>query len=158
VLNSNHTQSVESQTEFLEGALKKRQNNKHLFALYHFPAYGIVKGGLEHSVSQSMRKHWTPLFDKYGLDAAFENDHHIYKRSSLIKDGKVDPSGTLYIGDGAWGVETRSFSEKDRWYVAEASPTRHVIEVVIEKDVRTYRAINHEQKVFDEFVDRRDAK
>jgi hypothetical protein len=33
-----------------------------------------------------------------------------------------------------------------------------VIEVVIEKDVRTYRAINHEQKVFDEFLDRRDAK
>ena len=157
VLNSNHTQSVESQVEFLESSLKKRQNNKHLFALYHFPAYGIVKGGLEHSISQSMRKHWTPLFDKYGLDAAFENDHHIYKRSNLIKSGKVDPSGTLYIGDGAWGVETRSFPEKDRWYVAEASPTRHVIEVVIEKDVRTYRAINHEQIVFDEFVDRRDA-
>ena len=157
VLNSNHTQSVESQVEFLEGALQERQNNKHLFALYHFPAYGIVKGGLGHSVSQSMRKHWTPLFDKYGLDAAFENDHHIYKRSNLIKDGKVDPAGTLYIGDGAWGVQTRSFPEKDRWYVAEASPTRHVIEVVIEKDARTYRAINHEQKVFDEFVDRRDA-
>ena len=157
VLNSNHTQSVESQVEFLEGALQERQSNKHLFALYHFPAYGIVKGGLEHSVSQSMRKHWSPLFDKYGLDAAFENDHHIYKRSNLIKDGKVDPSGTLYIGDGAWGVETRSFPEKDRWYVAKASPTRHVIEVVIENDVRTYRAINHEQKVFDEFMDHRDA-
>ena len=70
----------------------------------------------------------------------------------------MDPSGTLYIGDGAWGVETRSFPEKDRWYVAEASPTRHVIEVVIEKDVRTYRAINHEQKVFDEFVDRREMR
>ncbi len=158
VLNSNHTQSVESQTEFLERALKQRSNHKHLFALYHFPAYGIVKGGLEHSVSQSMRKHWTPLFDKYGLDAAFENDHHIYKRSNLIKHGKVDSSGTLYIGDGAWGVETRSFPEKDRWFVAKASPTRHVIEVVIENDVRTYRAINHDQKVFDEFVDRRDAE
>lgn len=157
VLNSNHTQSVESQTEFLESALWQRKNNKHLFALYHFPAYGIVKGGLGHSVSQSIRKHWTPIFDKYGLDAAFENDHHIYKRSNLIKGGKVDPSGTLYIGDGAWGVQTRSFPEKDRWYVANASPTRHVIEVVIEDDVRTYRAINHQQKVFDEFVDHRDA-
>ena len=41
--------------------------------------------------------------------------------------------------------------------MAEASPTRHVIEVVIENDVRTYRAINHQQKVFDEFVDHRDA-
>jgi len=29
--------------------------------------------------------------------------------------------------------------------------------VVIENHLRTYRAINHEQKVFDQFVDRRDA-
>jgi hypothetical protein len=42
--------------------------------------------------------------------------------------------------------------------VKEASPTMHVIEVVIENNVRTYRAINHDQKVFDEFVDRRDAQ
>jgi len=29
--------------------------------------------------------------------------------------------------------------------------------VVIENDVRTYRAINHDQKVLDEFVDRRES-
>jgi glucan-binding YG repeat protein len=97
------------------------------------------------------------LFDQYGLDAAFENDHHIYKRSKLIKEGKVDDSGTLYIGDGAWGVKTRSFNASGLWYVEEASPTMHVIEVVIENDVRTYRAINHDHQVLDEFVDQRDA-
>ena len=158
VLNTNHTRPVEDQVEFIEQALSLRKTRKHLFALYHFPAYGIVKGGLGNPISQSMRKHWTPLFDKYGLDAAFENDHHIYKRSKLIKGGKVDESGTLYIGDGAWGVKTRSFDASDLWYVKEASPTMHVIEVVIENNVRTYRAINHDQKVFDEFVDRRDAQ
>jgi hypothetical protein len=42
--------------------------------------------------------------------------------------------------------------------VDEASPTMHVIEVVIENDVRTYRAINHEQKVFDQFVDTSEAE
>jgi hypothetical protein len=158
VLNTNHTRPVEDQVEFIEQALSLRKTRKHLFALYHFPAYGIVKGGLGNPISKSMRKHWTPLFDKYGLDAAFENDHHIYKRSKLIKGGKVDESGTLYIGDGAWGVKTRSFDASDLWYVKEASPTMHVIEVVIENNVRTYRAINHDQKVFDEFVDRRDAQ
>ena len=158
VLNTNHTRPVEDQVEFIEQALSLRKTRKHLFALYHFPAYGIVKGGLGNPISKSMRKHWTPLFDKYGLDAAFENDHHIYKRSKLIKGGKVDESGTLYIGDGAWGVKTRSFDASDLWYVKEASPTLHVIEVVIENNVRTYRAINHDQKVFDEFVDRRDAQ
>ena len=89
VLNSNHTRPVEDQVEYIEQVLSLRKTRKHLFALYHFPAYGIVKGGLGNPISQSMRKHWTPLFDKYGLDAAFENDHHVYKRSKLIKGGKV---------------------------------------------------------------------
>ena len=128
VLNSNHTRPVEDQVEYIEQALSLRKTRKHLFALYHFPAYGIVKGGLGNPISQSMRKHWTPLFDKYGLDAAFENDHHVYKRSKLIKGGKVDDSGTLYIGDGAWGVKTRGIGSEDLWYVEQASPTRHVIE------------------------------
>ena len=157
VLNSNHTRPVEDQVEFIEQALSLRKTRKHLFALYHFPAYGIVKGGLGNPISQSMRKHWTPLFDQIWLGCRFENDHHVYKRSKLIKGGKVDDSGTLYIGDGAWGVRTRSFDASDLWYVKEASPTMHVIEVVIENDVRTYRAINHDQKVLDEFVDQRES-
>lgn len=70
----------------------------------------------------------------------------------------MDDSGTLYIGDGAWGVKTRGIGSEDLWYVEQASPTRHVIEVLIENNVRSYRAINHDQKVFDEFVDNRDAQ
>ena len=158
VLNSNHTRPVDDQVEFIEQALSLRKTRKHLFALYHFPAYGIVKGGLGNDLSKSIRQHWTPLFDQYGLDAAFENDHHVYKRSKLIKGGNVHDSGTLYIGDGAWGVKTRGIGSEDLWYVEQASPTRHVIEVVIENNVRSYRAINHDQKVFDEFVDNRDAQ
>jgi len=60
--------------------------------------------------------------------------------------------------DGDWGVMTRPRDVSVCWYVEEASPTMHVIEVVIENDVRTYRAINHDQKVFDQFVDRREAE
>ena len=43
------------------------------------------------------------------------------------------------------------------WLVKDKDPTRHVIEVEIKDNVRTYRAINHDKKVFDEFVDKRDA-
>ena len=157
ILDSSHTYSIESQVEFLKSSLTSRKDRTHLFALYHFPAYGIMKGGLNSPISKSMRKHWVPLFDEFGLDAAFENDHHVYKRSKLLKGDKTDPAGTLYIGDGAWGVNTRKPGAKEYWYVEKFEPTRHVIEVEIKDNVRTYRAINHDKKVFDEFVDKRDA-
>jgi hypothetical protein len=54
-------------------------------------------------------------------------------------------------------VGTRKPGAKEYWYVEEFEPTRHVIEVEIKDNVRTYRAINHDKKVFDEFVDKRDA-
>ena len=157
VLDSSHTYSIESQVEFLESSLSSRKDRTHLFALYHFPAYGIMKGGLSSPISKSMRKYWVPLFDQYGLDAAFENDHHVYKRSKLLKGDKIHQDGTLYIGDGAWGVGTRKPGAKEYWYVEKFEPTRHVIEVEIKDNVRTYRAINHDKKVFDEFIDKRDA-
>lgn len=157
VLDSNHTASVAEQTEWLESELAQRRDYRHLFALYHFPAYGVMKKGLNAQHSKDIREQWTPLFDQYGLDAAFENDHHIYHRSALIKDGKRDDTGTLYIGGGAWGVHTRKIPAGDFWYIDESSPTNHVVEVLIENDRRTYRAIDHNQQVFDEYVDARDA-
>jgi len=157
VLDTSHTHSIESQVEFLQSSLFSRKARTHLFALYHFPAYGIMKGGLNSPISKSIRKHWVPVFDQYGLDAAFENDHHVYKRSKLLKGDKAHQDGTLYIGDGAWGVGTRKPGAKEYWYVEKFEPTRHVIEVEIKDNVRTYRAINHDKKVFDQFVDKRDA-
>lgn len=157
VLDSSHTHPVESQVEFIRSSLSSRRNRIHLFALYHAPAYGVIKGGLDNLVSINIRKHWIPLFDEYGLDCAFENDHHLYKRSKLLRANKVDHNGTLYIGDGAWGVETSKPEKSEYWYVEKLESIQHVIEVEINKDIRTYRAINHEQNVFDEFVDNRDA-
>ena len=147
ILDSSHTYTIESQVEFLKSSLSSRKDRTHLFALYHFPAYGIMKGGLNSPISKSMRKHWVPLFDEFSLDAAFENDHHVYKRSKLMKGDKTDPAGTLYIGDGAWGVNTRKPGAKEYWYVEKFEPTRHVIEVEIKDNVSIYRAINHDKKV-----------
>ncbi|WOO43359.1 metallophosphoesterase [Rubellicoccus peritrichatus] len=159
VLDTNHTQRVIDQEEWLEQTLKERANHKHLFAVYHFPAYGIKKKGLKNENSKQIREHWTPLFDQYNLDAAFENDSHIYKRSVLIRDDKKDPEGTLYIGDGAWGVTVRDLSEAEvnQWHVSKAESRHHFIDVLIDEDVRTYTAYDPKGIAFDQFVDDRDA-
>jgi len=157
VLDSSHTHPVESQVDFIRSSLSSRRDRLHLFALYHAPACGVIKGGLDNLVSMNIRNHWIPLFDEYDLDCAFENDHHLYKRSKLLRADKVDPEGTLYIGDGAWGVDTRKPEKDEYWYVEKIVSTQHVIEVEIKNNVRTFRAIDHAQKVFDEFVDNRDA-
>jgi hypothetical protein len=72
-----------------------------------------MKGGLNSPISKSMRKHWVPLFDQYGLDAAFENDHHVYKRSKLLKGDKTDPSRhTLHWRRSLGGKHSEARSQR----------------------------------------------
>jgi hypothetical protein len=76
------------------------------FIQYHGPIYSAcshsdpyTKAGMEYG-----KKYWTPLFDKYNVTIAFENHTHAFKRSKLIKNGKPDSAGTLYLGEGSWGI------------------------------------------------------
>lgn len=48
-----------------------------------------------------------PVFEKYGFKFAFENHVHLLKESYPLTTKGIDhDKGTLFLGDGAWGVDT----------------------------------------------------
>jgi hypothetical protein len=67
------------------------------------------------------------------VTAVFENDHHNYKRTHPIRGHKRDDTGIVYLGDGAWGVTTRTVP-KDAWYLAKAEPRRHLFHITLPPD------------------------
>ena len=161
ILDSNHTQKIKDQGIWLEETLKKHNKLPYLFPVYHFPAYGIMKGGLNNKNSKDAREHWVPLFEKYNVRLAFENDHHIYKRSKPIRKEKVDPSGVTYVGDGAYGVNTRMLPKnwQNLWYIETAKRIRHLILVTASKPGIQIEAIDENGKTIDKsFVKRLSAK
>ncbi|NIP84525.1 MAG: metallophosphoesterase, partial [Planctomycetales bacterium] len=134
LLDSDHALPVAgAQTEWLAAALAAHDSRPHRFACYHKPAYGTAKPS-----SEAVRQHWVPLFEKYKLTAAFENDHHTYKRTHPLRQNKIDhQQGVLYLGDGAWGVGTREVKNPDAWYLAHAESRRHLILVTLDGDRQT---------------------
>ncbi|MCA9218668.1 MAG: metallophosphoesterase family protein, partial [Planctomycetales bacterium] len=70
-LDSYHTQTPQSQAPWLEETLQSRVACPNLFVCYHRPAFGtLVKDDVE-----DIRKYWSGLFEHYGVDVVFENDH-----------------------------------------------------------------------------------
>ena len=142
VLDSDHTEPVDGeQTRWLAAALSERDERRWLIACYHFPAWGTTKapeGGLpsDHRVARRIRTHWVPLLEKHRVSIVFEHDHHNYKRTHRIReDRRDDVHGILYMGDGSWGVSTRSVpAPGEAWYLAHAEPTRHLILGVLHPD------------------------
>jgi hypothetical protein len=51
-----------------------------------------------------VREYWAPLFERYGVQIAFENHDHVYKRTVPLRSGAPHADGVVYIGDGSWGM------------------------------------------------------
>lgn len=131
LLDSGHAGTIASQTEWLASVLEKRRGVKGLFACYHRPAWGC--GAKEDSVD--IQKAWCPLFEKFQVDAVFENDHHTFCRSFPLTGGKVDEArGIPYLGSGAWSVEVRKIDPaqmKKRPWIAKALAVNHLYVVEV---------------------------
>lgn len=150
LLDSGHLVPHEgAQTEWLQQELERYKDVPVKFACYHVPLYPAHRDFMGTS-SVKGRELWGPLFDRYRLMAAFENHDHVFKRSHLLRDNKVDPEGVLYLGDGCFGVSARTVDEELRWFLARAESTPHFWLVEVSPEKVQYTAIDREGKVFDQ--------
>jgi hypothetical protein len=150
LLDSGHTNFVRDQNDWLSQTLESRSSYPHLFAAYHVPAYPSYRNPLGR-IPTKLRKNWIPLFEKFGLDAAFEHHDHTYKRTHPIRNGKVHPEGVIYLGDGAWGRLRSPKKARHRWYLAHTAKEFHFILVEIQGHRRTFSAINEEGELIDKY-------
>ncbi len=136
LLDSGHTHPIEGeQTKWLAQTLENRSAIPNKFALYHVTAFPSARKFID-VYPIKIRKHWVPIFEHFGLTAAFENHDHAYKRTPPIRNNKaVDADGVVYIGDGGWGAKPRKpHSDKKTWYLAKTARARNFVLVTINPD------------------------
>jgi len=158
LLDTDHTTPVAgAQAEWLERTLAARAGMRFLFPVYHYPAYGTTKAPkdgtpLDAPLAKAIREHWVPLFERHGISAAFEHDHHNFKRTHRILAGRRDDErGLLYLGDGAFGVTPRTVpAEGAAWWLAKAEGRNHLWCADLRADgTATLRAIDDKGEAFD---------
>ena len=124
LLDTGHFDPIEGeQTDWLDQALTQRRTVPYRIPVYHvaaYPSYYSYSG----SAPKKIRANWCPLFDKHLVQIAFENHNHAFKRTYPIRDGKIDASGVVYLGDGCWGASPRR--THDQWYLAKRARLNNV--------------------------------
>jgi acid phosphatase type 7 len=151
VLDSGHIAPHDGeQAAWLDRTLAELADVPFRAAIYHVPLYPSHRA-FDGQGSVAGRKHWGPLFDRHRLTVAFENHDHMHKRTPLLKANAVSRDGTLYIGDGCWGVRPRTLDEAGRWYLETASAVAHFWVVDVEPSGLVYRAVDARGRVFDTY-------
>ncbi|EMI41313.1 purple acid phosphatase family protein [Rhodopirellula sp. SWK7] len=147
-LNS-ETSTAGDQAKWLKSELKEsRASHRWLLAQYHRPVYPAVKTpgpGL---------KSWVPLFEKYNVDLVCEADGHNIKRTVPIRDGVLDETGVVYIGEGGLGVPQRT-PKPDRWFLNSpgmADKGHHVFVLKFTNETLEGTCLLEDGKIRDQFT------
>lgn len=148
LLDTGHFHPIEgSQTQWLQEALASRTKFPFLFAIYHegaYPSFYFPQG----PTVQAIRAHWCPLFDNAHLQAAFEHHSHTFKKSYPLKQNQVQSGGTLYFGDGCWGVPPRI--PKKQWFLEKEGRKNHVYLIELSPNSASIKAIGLGGALLDE--------
>jgi hypothetical protein len=113
------------------------------------PAYPSVRA-LADAQPTRIRTQWVPLFENAGVQLAFENHDHAYKRTKPMLGGVTNSDGIVFAGDGAWGVDLRT-PDASRTYLQGAQARHHAFLVTISNTGRTIEAVDKAGVVFDSF-------
>lgn len=136
------------QAAWLDAQLTTHASVPYRMAAYHVPLYPSYRP-YDGAGSAKGREVWLPLFDQHHLTTAFEHHDHTFKRTQLLRANKLDAQGTLYLGDGCFGVSPRPVNKEPRWYEAKAASLQHFWCVDLSPKHAEYRAFNIEGKIFD---------
>jgi hypothetical protein len=146
-LDSDHTVAHADQADWLREQLQSPAG-KHRIASYHvplFPSHREFTSG----DSDSGRRVWMPLFDKFHLCLGLEHHDHTFKRTKALLGGEPDPAGTVYLGDGCMGQDPREV-DTSRYYIEKAAQSRNFWVIDVDAEKVSCRAIGEDGKVFDE--------
>lgn len=146
-LDSGHVTPHVDQVDWLRDTLAGYEGLPNVIATYHVPLYPSHRD-FQDPRSVNGRTYWGPLFDQYGVDLALENHDHSFKRSRPLRAGEVDPEGTLYLGDGCFGVPPRSVEMRP--YLERAESRAHFWLIEADAGGMRCRAIDEHGTVFDE--------
>jgi len=140
------------QTQWIQNQLFAAQQNKTLFtfAIYHAALYPSVPDW-DPEIQEALRQAWEPTFSQYFLTAAFENHYHVYKRTYPILNGRVHPNGTVYLGDGSWGIVGSDIpAVADSWWMEKLEKVPFVYFVKVDPlSGLTVQAVGTDGVVFD---------
>ena len=131
-LDSGFVASYQDQVKWMKSILPQYTDYVK-FGSYHMPIYPACSNPIDMPAShiQVAYDNFVPIFENFGFKALFENHVHMFKKTFPLRQGQVDSTGVVYLGDGNWGPNENTClqagSQNNSNGVQEAvSNTRHV--------------------------------
>ena len=99
VVSLNSNERHEDQVPWLEKVLADNPN-RWTVVTFHHPVYSTAATRQKEEEGKVVRRHWRPLFDKYGVDLVLQGHDHSYGRSGLMREDNVLDGTQVHTAKG----------------------------------------------------------
>ncbi|EPX58680.1 hypothetical protein D187_003878 [Cystobacter fuscus DSM 2262] len=111
----------------------------------------------DHGSQLKMRREFSPLFEKYGVDLVLTGHDHNYERTHPMRGNEVAPSGAtdpvyLVVGSGGAKLRELSIASKPSWSVLRNNSDHGYLDVRVEGGTLTAQMLTPSGKVMDSFT------
>ena len=162
VLDSGHVDAIAgAQTTWAQGELSAASAVPWRIAGYHVPMYPSDRSYTDTNILD-VRNNWLSVVDQFQLAAVFEGHDHVEKRTKPLRNGNIDPAGTVFLGDGYGTQGLRPGEQAGAWYLERAESRYHLWLVDVPNSCAagsspTYTAIDENGTAFDTYRRKADA-
>jgi hypothetical protein len=121
-----------------------RTTARWVFVYFHHPPYNSGYHGSDLDV----RAHLCPLFEQHQVAIVFAGHAHCYERTLPMVEGKIAPSGPIYVitGGGGGGLHQAGTSS----FTAFSESTHHHVQIEVDGSVLTLTAVRSDGTILDE--------
>lgn len=161
MIDSNKPLGPESpQYQWLEGELAKSRATWK-FACHHHPCFSSDENDYgDHVQGRSKRFTWgdtnaqklVPLYEKHGVDIAFNGHIHVYERTWPIFEMAINQDkGVRYITSGGGGGHLEQPAPQRAWFSLHFQRAFHTCQAVVHDRTIIFKAYDIEGRLFDTF-------
>ncbi len=140
--------TLKDQKQWLEQDLSNsRADWKIVF--FHHPPWSSGK----HGSQLLMRREFTPIFERYGVDMVLSGHDHNYERTRLMKGNGEASDGLPYLVVGSGGKNLRTFKgSQPAWSVTRNDTDFGYLDVKVEEGTLDARMVTATGEVLDSFT------
>ncbi len=120
------------------------------FAYHHQSPYTT---NTSHASNMSVREHWVPQYEAYGVQAVLNGHNHTYERSvPIVADTEVAPgAGPIYVVSGGAGAPLYNNHDPD-WFNVVANPINHYVIIDVTATEAVFTAYDLSGNTIDTFT------
>ncbi|MCB0639519.1 MAG: metallophosphoesterase [Lewinella sp.] len=144
------------QYDWLEWALAQ-SDATWKFVVHHHPPYSSEENDhgdtyIGASTYQTQARNLVPLYEAYGVDFCLFGHTHLYERTwPIFRNAVNQQHGVIYINSGGAGGGLEDFDPVRSWFTQELQVTHHYCTFAIFDKTVSFRAIDHDGRLFDSF-------